>query len=66
MVNRIFERIGELKEDEESYGELKSIESNLEQRIDEFVKEKQFYRKENERKLGIVIGEIKEVGRIRS
>ena len=66
MVNRIFERIGELKEEEESYGELKSIESNLEQRIDEFVKEKQFYRKENERKLGIVIGEIKEVGRIRS
>jgi len=66
MVNRIFERIGELKEDEESYGELKSIESNLEQRIDDFVKEKQFYRKENERKLGIVIGEIKEVGRIRS
>ena len=66
MVNRIFERIGELKEDEESYGELKSIESNLEQRIDDFVKEKQVYRKENERKLGIVIGEIKEVGRIRS
>ena len=38
MVNRIFERISELKEDEENYGELKNIENNLENRIDDFVK----------------------------
>lgn len=64
MVNRIFGRINELKDDEDNYAELKKIEQNLEKRLDQFISQKQKTRKDNQLKLKWIIEDITRVGRI--
>lgn len=64
MVNRIFSRINQLKDDEDNYAELKAIEEKLEERLESFIAEKAKARKSNESRLKDIINDIKQVGRI--
>lgn len=64
MCDKIFEKINELKNDEDNYIELKAIESRFEAKIDPFIGEKVENRRSNEEKLKKIVAEIKKIGRI--
>lgn len=66
MVNRIFEKIDKLKDDEDNYGELKNIEEGLEKRLEDFLNTKIKTFRTWEQKFQNLILQIKQVGRISS
>lgn len=66
MVNKIFNRINQLKDDEDNYAELKNIEEKLDERLRLFISEKIETKKNNELELKKIIDDIKKVGRITS
>lgn len=37
MVDRIFARLSELRDDEDNYAEIKSIEESLDRKLDTFI-----------------------------
>ena len=64
MCDKIFERINELKNNEDNYIELKAIENRFEAQIDGFMAQKAASTQSSEEALRRLVAEVKKVGRI--